>query len=49
MRFFSLQFFPILVSGWYYYFDVLIFVHLFNSNGVMVDAEAKLRLSVLSH
>ena len=45
MRFFSLQVFPFLitVSGWYYCFDVLIFIHLFISNGEVVVAEADLR------
>ena len=48
MRFFSLQLFPFLirVSGWYYFFDVLIFIHLFNFTGVVVVARAKLRWSV---
>ena len=48
MRFFLLQVFPFLirVSGWYYLFDVLIFIHLFNSTGVVVAALANLRWSV---
>ena len=45
MRFFSLQVFPILitVSGWYYHFDVLFFIHLFKSTGVVVVALSNLR------
>ena len=48
MRFFSLQVVPFLitVSGGYYIFDVLIFIHLFNSTGVVVVALANLRWSV---
>ena len=48
MRFFSLQVFPILitVSGWYYHFDVLIFIHLFKSTGVVVVELVNLRWSV---
>ena len=47
MRFFSLQVFPFLitVSGWFY-FDLLIFIHLFNSTGVVVVAVANLRWCV---
>ena len=45
MRFFSLQFFPILttVSDWYYQFDVFFFIHLFNSTGVVAVALVNLR------
>ena len=48
MRFFSLQVFPFLitVSGWYYHFDVLIFIHLFKSTGVAVVALANFRWCV---
>ena len=44
MRFFSLQVFPFLitVSGWYYHFSVLIFIHLFSSTTVVVVALANL-------
>ena len=44
MRFFSLQVFPFLitVSGRYYLFVVLIFIHLFKSTGVAVGALANL-------
>ena len=50
MRFFSLQFFAFLitVSGWCYHFDVLNFIQLFNSTGVVVVALVNLRWSVLS-
>ena len=49
-RFFSLKVFPFLItaSGWYYHFDVLIFVHLFSSTEVVVIALANLSWSVLS-
>ena len=45
LRFFSLQVFPFLITvfGWYYYFAVLIFIHLFSSTGVVVVALANLR------
>ena len=44
MWFFSLQVFPYLItaSGWYYHFNVLIFVRLFKSTGVAVVALANL-------
>ena len=45
MRFFSLRVFPFLttVSGWYYHFGVLFFLHSFNSTGVVVVAQVNLR------
>ena len=45
MRFFSLQVFPFLitVSGWYYHFDVLIFINFFNSTGAVVFAPVNMR------
>ena len=48
MRFFWLQVFPFLitVSGWYYHFDVLIFIHLFSSTGLVVVAQVNLSWSV---
>ena len=48
MRFFWLQVFPFLItmSGWYYHLDVLIFIHLFSSTGVVVVAQVKLCWSV---
>ena len=47
MRFFSLQVFPFLSqSGWYSYFDVLIFNHLFISTSVDIVALAISRWSV---
>ena len=46
--FFSLQVLPFLItaSGWYYYFDVLILIHLFSSTGVVVITLANLNWSV---
>ena len=48
MRFFSLQVFQFLitVSGWYYYFAVLSFMHLFSSTGVVVVGLANLRWAI---
>ena len=48
MRFFSLKVFPFLItaSGWFYLFDVLIFIRLFKSTGVAVVALANLSWSV---
>ena len=48
MLFFSLQVFPFLitVSGWYSYFDMLIFNHLFISTSVAIVALANSRWSV---
>ena len=48
MQFFSLLVFPILitVSGWYYLFAVLIFIHLLSSIGVVVVALANLRWAI---
>ena len=34
------------VSGWYYHFDVLIFIHLFSSTGIVVIEQVSLRWSV---
>ena len=43
MHFFSKQVFPFLitVSGGYKHFDLLIFIRLFNSSGIVVIAQAK--------
>ena len=48
MQFFSLLVFPILitVSGWYYLFAVLIFIHLLSSIGLVVVALANLRWAI---